>query len=305
MAKTKIEWADYTFNPWIGCSKVSDGCKHCYAEAQADHRWGKVKWGAEGKRIRTSDANWKKTLKWNREAKRLGVRYRVFCASLADVFEDKADQPEMNDWRRDLFQLIIETPYLNWLLLTKRPENVCHMIEQATGFSDAMMWIPDNVWFGTSVENQKQADNRIPELLNIPSEVHFLSCEPLLGPVDLTDAFNAYGRVWSPYHNVIDWVIAGGESGRRNARPMHPDWIRSIRDQCQKIKIPFFFKQWGEFAPLCNLPSDCLLRGMKTKSNWYWHDATPDLPSEASVKVGRKLAGRLLDGREWNEFPGE
>jgi protein gp37 len=125
---SNIEWTHHTFNPWIGCTKVSDGCKNCYAENLMDKRYGRVKWGPQGTRVRTSEANWKKPLKWNREAEAKGERHRVFCASLADVFEDKPDQPEMEQWRLELLELIIKTPYLDWLLLTKRPENVRGMV---------------------------------------------------------------------------------------------------------------------------------------------------------------------------------
>lgn len=264
---SKIEWTDHTFNPWEGCTKVSDGCKHCYAEARAN-RFGTVKWGPTGQRRRTSAANWRKPLAWNRQAKAEGRRYRVFCASLADVFEDKPDQPEMDDWRRELFQMIVNTPHLDWLLLTKRPELVNETIERVTGFSDSEMWFfTSHVWIGTSVENQEQADKRIPELLEIPAAVRFLSMEPLLGNVQVD-------------LDGINWVIVGGESGA-NARPMHPDWARSIRDQCQEANVSLFFKQWGEYAPTFDVWGNYI-----------------DMR-----KMGKKLAGRLLDGREWNEIP--
>ena len=250
--KSAIEWTDHTFNPWWGCTKVSQGCKHCYAETQSN-RFNKAEWGPTGVRIKTGAANWKQPLKWNKQAKKQGTRYRVFCASMADVFEDKLDQPELNDWRRDLFQLIINTPHLDWQLLTKRPENVNRMIERATGFSDSEMWFhaARNVWIGTSVENQETADERILHLLHIPAAVRFLSVEPLLETVAV-------------YLQGLHWVIVGGESGR-GARPMHPDWVRSIRDQCTAAGVPFFFKQWGG--------------------------------------VNKKETGRELDGREWDEFP--
>lgn len=300
---TKIEWCDHTFNPWIGCTKVSEGCQFCYAEALMDKRYGKVEWGPQGVRVRTSEANWKKPFKWNREAKEKGIRYRVFCASLADVFEEKPDQPELDEWRADLFDLIVNTPHLDWLLLTKRPENVNHMIERVTGFSDAEMWFYalDNVWVGTSVENQEQADLRIPHLLAIPAAVRFLSMEPLLGPVDLFKFMNYVnetddiGLTAEGFDPEFHWVIVGGESGQ-NARPMHPDWVRSIRDQCNAAGVPFFFKQWGEWAPT----------GQREDGERYatimrpWLDAGD---SQAVLKIGKKRAGRLLDGRPWDEFP--
>lgn len=273
---SKIEWTDHTFNPWIGCAKISDGCKNCYAEAMMDKRYGKVKWGVQGKRIRTSAANWKKPLEWNRQAEHEGRRYRVFCASLADVFEHKPDQhKEMEQWRFDLFRLIDDTPKLDWLLLTKRPENVMDMLRH-----DWAEHLPNHVWIGTSAENQEQADKRIPELLKIPAAVRFLSIEPLLGEVDLISSH--FGLLPG-----IHWVIVGGESGA-NARPMHPDWVRSIRAQCQAAGVPFFFKQWGEWFPCFD---------STVSSQYLFSDG------ERVARIGKKAAGRLLDGREWNELP--
>lgn len=308
---SKIEWTDHTFNPWTGCIKVSPGCVHCYAETLSS-RWGKDVWGPGPKRQRTSAANWKKPLQWNKQAKELGVRYKVFCASMADVFEDN---PQLEPWRVDLLELIQETPRLDWLLLTKRPEHVNQMIEQATGFSDSGMWFHSvpNVWIGTSVENQEYADKRIPELLKIPAKVRFLSMEPLLGPVDIgrwlccpwcgegQEATQDLNGAW--YHpggftggrpcptpetgkgwavNNISWVIVGGESGH-NARPMHPAWVKSLRDQCQGAGAAFFFKQWGELLPVFN--------SYTTPSGFDF------------AKVGKARAGRLLDGVEYSQFP--
>jgi protein gp37 len=182
MKNSNIEWTTHTFNPWIGCTKVSDGCKNCYAEA-LDRRWGHKRWGPSAARVRTSAANWKNPLKWDREAKAAGERHRVFCASLADVFDD---HPSIqNDWRIDLLKLIEMTPNLDWLLLTKRPEKIEATIAETWGRSFLIHPL-DNVWLGTTVENQEQAEKRIPALLSVPAKVRFLSCEPLLGPVDLS-----------------------------------------------------------------------------------------------------------------------
>lgn len=246
---TEIEWTDSTFNPWIGCSKVSPGCANCYAEALMDKRMGRVQWGVGGTRERTSEGYWRQPLKWNSEAKDAGVRRRVFCASLADVFEDR---PDTNAWRISLLELIEATPNLDWLMLTKRPENAVRLIQEAAGRSvESFFERNPHVWIGTSIENQKEADRRIPALFNVPAPVRFFSCEPLLEQVYLDMAWY-----------IPDWVIVGGESGV-DARPMHPDWARSIRDQCQAAGVPFFFKQWGG--------------------------------------VDKRSAGRLLDGREWSE----
>jgi len=185
---SKIEWCDHTFNPWVGCSKVSTGCKNCYAENMMDKRFGRVQWGVSGTRSRTSAANWEKPLSWNRKAKEEGTRPRVFCGSLCDIFEDR---PELVEWRRDLLSLIVDTPNLDWLLLTKRPENVNRMINEVCGLVERSQWfgewlnINKHIWIGTSVENQETADKRIPELLKIPAAVRFLSAEPMLGPVVL------------------------------------------------------------------------------------------------------------------------
>lgn len=304
MKDSKIEWTHHTFNPWIGCTRVSPGCVNCYAETMMADRYKKVKWGPAGERKRTSADYWKQPLKWNREAAAAGERRRVFCASLADVFEYKRDQArDMHSWRTELFSLIRTTPHLDWLLLTKRPELVFAI---APWFINEIEEYP-NVWIGTSVENQEQADKRIPELLKIPAAVRFLSVEPLLGPVDLTCVSDGNGIVDQTgfnYLNVlrgfsfeidgeysgkipqIDWVIVGGESGP-NARPMHPDWARSIRDQCVDAGVPFLFKQWGEYAPTYE------------QSDGFTDPAYSGL----MTKVGKHRAGRLLDGREWNEFP--
>ena len=258
---SKIEWCDHTFNPWIGCTKVSAGCANCYAEAMMDSRLKRVIWGKGNPRKRTGEANWKKPLKWDSDAGKSGKRPRVFCASLADWLDDEVPI----SWLADLLDLIRSTPNLDWLLLTKRLENwtdrimavMAHVeghsnteedwrrVENSCPDTDLGYWLnewfmnpPSNVWIGTSVENQETADKRIPELLKIPAKVRFLSCEPLLGPVDLMDA---QGYWVAP---LVDWVICGGESGPK-ARPMHPDWARSLRDQCRAADVPVFFKQWS------------------------------------------------------------
>jgi protein gp37 len=214
---SKIEWTDHTFNPWVGCMKVSPGCKNCYAEELMTRkgRWANT-WGPAqtSERIKTSDDNWRKPLRWNRQAQKEGRRFKVFCASLADVFEDN---PQVYDWRLQLFSLISETPNLDWQILTKRPEFARAFFEKRPH----LLW--PNVWLGTSVENQEQADKRTPELLRTPAQVRFLSCEPLLEPVRLADAW-LYDYVTDRRDACfIDWVIVGGESGPQ-ARPMHPDW---------------------------------------------------------------------------------
>lgn len=330
--QTKIQWTDHTFNPWVGCTKVAPGCANCYAEADMDKRRHFALWGPGGTRVRTSDANWKQPLKWNREAVAAGERRRVFCASLADVFEDwqgpvvTAQLPErktkcdlcgtagaatipahggqrfaynshtksiratgrnfdkaplegwrwatLSDVRCELFALIDATPNLDWLLLTKRPENI------------GRMWNGhhrDNVWLGTSISDQATADKAIPELLTCRNlaPVLFLSAEPLVGPIDLTrlqtehqwpgkaekSKLNAlsgftYSRrerfvlngileekgesefVDTENNGKVDWVIIGGESGP-NSRACNTEWILSLRRQCEQTAVPCFVKQIG------------------------------------------------------------
>ena len=254
-ADSKVEWTDHTFNPWVGCTKISPGCDHCYAEGWAK-RSGLVKWG--GTRRRTSAAYWRQPLKWNAEAQRTGVRARVFCASLADVFDNQV--PE--EWRADLFALIKRTKALDWLLLTKRIGNVRRMTQSAawgSGMHPGMHHsLPPNVWLGITVVNQEEADRDIPKLLWNNARVRFLSCEPLLGPVDLTRLtatfengtlhdFNClnsdYGR-GEPAHPTVDWVIIGGESGH-GARPFTLGWGKDIVRQCRTARVPVFVKQVG------------------------------------------------------------
>jgi protein gp37 len=227
---TEISWTDHTFNPWWGCFKVSAGCTNCYAETFAK-RVGQQIWGPRETTERRlfGDKHWAEPLHWNAEAEKAGVRRRVFCASMADVFED---HPQLPPVRRRLWSLIEDTPHLDWLLLTKRPENVATMLPQK-------YW--PNVWLGTSTEDQQRADERVPVLLRYRdlAPVLFLSAEPLLGPIDLSIAVD--GRVTTV---DVDWVIVGGESGPRH-RPFDPAWARDLRDQCQSAAMAYFFKQHG------------------------------------------------------------
>lgn len=255
---SSIEWTDHTFNPWWGCTKVSPGCKSCYAETWAN-RYGHDIWGPRKRRRTFSESHWQEPLKWHRHASEQGRRMRVFCASMADVFEDNRS---IEGERERLWQIIDETPMLDWLLLTKRPENMRKFARWKDGW-------PMNVWAMTSVENQDEAERRIPALLQVPAIILGLSVEPLLGKVDL-----------SPWISAIDWVIVGGESGS-SARPMDPAWVRNLRDQCQDAKTAFFFKQWGEWAPDCD-----------------------KLENEHSmIRKGKKLSGRCLDGQIWSQVP--
>lgn len=229
--RSKIEWTDHTFNPWVGCTKVSPGCDHCYAESWAKRTGNAALWN--GARRRTTSANWRQPIAWNREAHVRGVRYRVFCASLADVFDNAVPMV----WREDLFALIDSTPHLDWLLLTKRVGNVLPML-------DAMkrMRLPPHVWLGSTVVTQEELERDVPKLARIPATVHFLSCEPLLESIDLG------------YAPAVEWVIVGGESGPR-ARPLVESWCIDIARQCARAGSAFFMKQgsaanwphWKEF----------------------------------------------------------
>ncbi|WP_175698537.1 phage Gp37/Gp68 family protein [Burkholderia ambifaria] len=326
---SKIEWCDHTFNPFIGCTKVSPGCDHCYAEHLMDTRMHKVVWGPHGDRVRTSPANWRKPLAWNaqpfvecvachwRGARRNFVRRgpndllwemcpvcssadftparaRVFCASLADVFDNSVDPA----WRADLFRLIADTPNLDWLLLTKRIGNVTAMLHEI-----GMDRLPDNVWLGATIVNQAEADRDIPKLLAVSARVRFLSMEPLLGPVDLTSIPWRGHRVsvlqgWNSTEHGSHWVIVGGESGH-GARPMHPDWARTLRDQCAAAGVPFLFKQWGEWLPV--EPNGAAVRGCGVTP--VREPAFRFAANHHFTMVGKKAAGRHLDGRTHDEFP--
>jgi len=230
---SKIEWTTHTFNPWIGCQEVSDACDNCYARVMND-RWGWVDgWGPHGERKRTSDANWRKPLQWAKAARESGKHPRVFCASLADVFDNRVPA----QWRSELWSLIGATPELNWLVLTKRPENIARMLP--AGWGDG--W--SNVWLGTTCEDQQHFDRRWPILREVPAVVHFVSYEPALSPLVLSDARPS-------------WIICGGESGN-GARYMEPAWARSLRDECAAAGVAFFMKQMTGKKPI---PEDLLVR---------------------------------------------
>lgn len=225
MKNSGISWTHHTFNPWIGCTKISDGCDHCYAERDWDHRKGLVTWGSGHKRHRTGPANWQQPIRWDDACRRQGIRQRVFCASLADVFD-----PEVPDaWREDLFTLIKRTPNLDWLLLTKR---VAVMASFFQNFLDPQ-WPWPHVSLGASIESQ--AFNwRGVMLKQIPAARRFISIEPMIGPM--------YCKTWI---RSVQEVIVGGESGPET-RMVKPDWIRSVRDQCMSASVSFCFKQWGD-----------------------------------------------------------
>lgn len=326
---TKIEWASDSFNPWVGCEKVSPACANCYAEGWAKRTGNPKLW--RGDRRVTADANWRKPLKWNREAEESGEQRRVFCASLADVYEDRDD---LVDPRARLWELVESTPALTWLMLTKRPENVVAMTP-----ADLL----PRLWVGTTAENQEYLERRVVELVQIPSAIRFLSCEPLLGQLSVRrvatfefagaeylDALagKLYGLLGDEVGEIehsVDWLIGGGESGPQ-ARPTHPDWVRQLRDECVETGTAYFWKQWGEWKERFHDEDGPRMRPCAdpgTKEGRYlWETATrpgllsadgrffaspemlPDgVEARLMERVGRKAAGRLLDGCEWNEVP--
>lgn len=363
-ADSKIEWTDHTFNPWRGCVKVHEGCAQCYAESQSKRNPATLGvWGANGSRVVASESMWRQPVKWNAEAAADGVRRRVFCASLADVFEDWAGQLvnshgdslgineagvidsqvfkgrsdtifyeagfkpyRLPDVRRRLFALIDATPHLDWLLLTKRPENVRRMwpayfpggyIAEA-GLMNQEGPRP-NVWLGTSVSLQEHADRQVPELLpcrDLAAKL-FLSIEPLLGPINITRLAEEKGLA-SPGIDGLDWIIVGGESGH-HARPMHPAWARSLRDQCTAAGVPFFFKQWGEHLPFTEVRTaaqrDAFSHATRRGDQSYFgarvvngpqglmSGTTPGIEPVSFARVGKKIAGRELAGKTWSQFP--
>jgi protein gp37 len=242
--KTEIAWCDSTFNPWIGCQKVSAGCDNCYAETLMDKRYHKVEWGPHGERKRTSEANWKLPLRWAKAARLTGERPKVFCSSLADVFDNQAPAGA----RSDLFRLIEATPELDWLLLTKRPENIGKMIDAGGWFPG----FPPNVWLGTTCEDQAAYDRRWPILAGFNLRVRFISYEPAIGPLTILD-----------HKEKPDWIICGGESGR-DFRAMPLIWAEDVMEECAEHFIPFFMKQMAGLKPI---PEDLLIRQFPRRSS--------------------------------------
>jgi protein gp37 len=310
---TKIEWTDHSWNPWEGCQKVGPGCDHCYAETRNARFGGGTasNWGPGAPRRRTTAANWRKMFRWNAAhaafAAVHGRRQRVFCASLADVFDTEVPI----DWFIDMLDVWRRTPSLDKLVLTKRIGNATKRLGEA--FNMLMLrddcadnplvpwlatWIagnaPADIWLGATIVNQAEADRDIPKLLRTPAKTRFLSMEPLLGQVEVFskmtgELLHTSGNDYDP--GSIDWIIAGGESGR-GARPMSPDWARGLRDQCASAGVPFLFKQWGEWIPMLG-QAESVPVGEKT--------TTPD--GWVMGWAGKKAAGRQLDDTLHDDFP--
>lgn len=309
--QSKIEWCDATVNFWHGCTKVSAGCANCYAEVydkrkllDRDTHFGKGK-----ARLWRVDAARKLALKLDRRAHRDGERLKVFANSLGDWLD--AEVPL--EWFVGLLDTVRMSPYLDWLLLTKRPENWRKRMDEAltvaraSGYEPLSGWIykwlqghaPANVWVGTSVEDQRQAVKRIPKLIQIPAVIRFLSCEPLLGRVSFYDVWHMLAEEdWKGFRgyralHLIDWVICGGESGAA-ARPMHVDWVRCLMAECDSTATAFFFKQWGNWIHQSQLPPCFVPReGVKIHT---WEDGSE------SVRVSDKSMA-VIDGYNHRGFP--
>lgn len=293
---SKIEWTHHTFNPWWGCAKVSPGCDNCYAERDAGRFTPDATlWGVDAGRREFGEKHWNEPRKWDAKAAKEGKRYRVFCASMADVFDKNAPAGA----RERLWTLIEQTPNIDWLILTKRIGNARHMIPDRWSVS-----LPPNVWLGISVVNQEEADRDIPKLLALKAHVRWLSMEPLLGPVDLSkfmwQDLNGNFVPQAGRMPRIDWVVVGGESGP-NARPMHSEWPRKLRDQCTAAGVPFLFKQWGEWAPAEKRGDQLVITGETDFTNApKWHEFDD---GQVMARIGKKAAGRQLDGSLHDGYP--
>lgn len=347
-----IEWTHHTFNPWWGCQKVSPACDHCYAERDAKRfDPGRVLWGVGSERRTFADKHWKAPTEWNAKAREsreqlgnLHERPRVFCASMGDWLD--LDAP-LDEFVR-LLDLIRLTPELDWLLLSKRIGNWRKRMqeardwigtpERAPEFFGLEQWLrewihdnpPANVWIGATIVNQEEFDRDVAKLDAVPARTRFLSMEPLLGPVELHWEW----LCGTGSYNGIDWVIVGGESGPK-ARPMHPDWARSIRDQCRAAGVPFLFKQWGEWKPISEMSEDetnALYRSRRIAEKHERQEAIDEIEGRVCrvevdgvgfqgarglnafrvtdgkagmqvFKIGKKAAGRLLDGVQHDGYP--
>ena len=316
MENSKIEWTDHTINSWIGCTKVSPGCQHCYAERQnSRYKWV---WSFRDARKRTSEQNLNKPYTWNKQpwvqcpacgwrgpeahwntlghcpdcsqVEAVPTQARVLCNSLSDILDDFHPEVLMH-WRSRLFKTIADCSNLTWLLLTKRPENAERMFPEE--------WIvdgfPPHVWLGVSIESQKYLHRLA--ILSSLSVNRFVSVEPMLGPVSL-----------KPYLWAVDWVICGGESGPK-ARPTYPHWIQGLRDECEGFSLPFFFKQWGEWAPADELKAKhahevLWVRG-REECGYYCDEEHGHVDHQEWLmeRVGRKAAGAMLDGKLHRAFP--
>ncbi len=292
MNTTSISWTEKTWNPVSGCSPASEGCANCYAKRMAQRLRGRFGYPA--------DEPFRVTLHPERleEPLRLRKPSRIFVCSMSDLFHE--DVPfEFVD---QVFDVMATARKHTFMVLTKRPRRLLEYARSRTRETGEGYLNEGNVWLGVTAENQARADERIPILLETPAAVRFVSIEPMLGPVNLNNIkyrpgdegwLSAFNEGAWPELGHVDWVIAGGETGP-NARPMHPDWARSLRDQCQAVGVPFHFKSWGAYREAC-APDDPI-----------WNGQSPNLKHEHGthfIKLNPRETGRLLDGREWNEYP--
>jgi protein gp37 len=286
MGKTSIEWTDASWNPIVGCSPVSPGCANCYAERLAATRLkNHPDYKGLSERPEGCYARWNGQVRFLPERLDEPQRWkkpkRIFVCDMGDLFHESVK----DEWIARIVKVMLWCPQHTFQILTKRADRMRQVMSGFVEYSTPFKGKPlPNVWLGVSAENQHFADERIPLLLETPAAVRWISAEPLLGPVTGIGTRDFGG---------INWVVCGGESGA-NARPMHPDWARSLRDQCQAAGVPFFFKQWGQWLPVGQgmwSPGEA-----KAYAAWNWMNCE-------MVKVGKKAAGRQLDGREWNEFP--
>jgi protein gp37 len=312
VGKTKIEWTEYSWNPVTGCTPASEGCQNCYAKRMANRLAGRCGYPADDPfRVTLHPEKLEEPLKWKKPR-------RVFVCSMGDLFHEQVP----DEYIAKVWEIMNNASHHTFLILTKRPQRMKDFlarlgwyIHDRDGYpmeavlDEGGKYTLKNVWLGVTAENQQRADERIPILLQIPAAVRFVSIEPMLGPVDLSlsdgvDLSMSVGTGLKPGKsyliNSLDWVICGGESGS-GARPMHPDWVRSLRDRCQAAGTPFFFKSWGEWAEHKERYGGGLfikLDGSLGCQGDYWEDN-----AVAVRKVGKKKAGRLLDGRTWDEIP--
>lgn len=318
---TKIEWCEETWNPITGCTPISEGCQNCYAKRMANRLRGRCGYPAdEPFKVTLHKDRLEEPLRWKKPR-------RVFVGSMGDLFHE--DVPD--EFIYEIWDVMVQSKQHTFLVLTKRPDRMKSFIEKVMcnrmGYALTFGGTPEgkkarkwaqkpvqNVWLGVTAENQRRADERIPILLQIPAAVRFVSVEPMLGPVDLTQidiggnvwinsltgdckSYNPYGGWWkiNESKNKLDWVICGGETGP-SARPMHPDWARSLRNQCQEAGVSYFFKQWGEYCSPSQMPPD-------TFRDWDIQHGTEIWDDEPRWRVGKKKAGRSLDGEVWDEMP--
>jgi protein gp37 len=319
---SSIEWTEHTFNPWWGCTKISEGCALCYAKkfaARTGYGPDPVAadkfpiWGDNARRRLFGDKHWDEPKEWQMAAARVGVMHRVFCGSMCDILENRE---ELKYPRQVTTEMVASTPNLLWLFLTKRPENAVKLLP--LDWRGNGNW-PRNVMLGVTIENQKRLEIRVPVIRSIlrdfPGAAFFASCEPLLSALEWEGVEGGYRDSL----DLFDWVIGGGESGP-GARPMHPDWIRKLRDDCENRTdmgrpwpVPFLFKQWGEFQNGSTFSvhaskefvvlNDGQWKSRVSEFDQDTRNAWSHKDSCLMARVGKKEAGRVLDGRTWDGTP--